>query len=114
MKRAEKSNANSQPRTAAELLDQEESLAMNKLAGSVERLGEDLCVAADLRAKIRSHPFLATGISACLGFIASPILLRTAKQAFVTSAVVRRSLSATPQTLPGLLVSSLRGIRGPF
>lgn len=72
-----------QPATAKELLDREEARAIQGLTDSVQRLGDDLCAATDLRGRIRRHPFLAVGLAAgtgvflgCAGGSSVPRILR--------------------------------------
>lgn len=100
-----------QPATAAELLDQEEALAIQNVADSALRLGDDLSAAADLRGRIRRHPFLAIGLGAVAGFVGGPLLLRASKRLLSSASGVALAASARPQALSGFLRTSLRAVR---
>ena len=89
-----------QPATAKELLDREEARAIQEITDSVQRLGDDLCAATDLRAKIRRHPFLAVGLSTGTG-----VFLGCAGGSSVPR-ILRRILSATSRLV---LVRALVG-----
>lgn len=99
------------PATVQALLDHEEALAIQRIAGSVQRLGDDLCVATDLRRRIRRHPFLATGLGALAGFVGGPLLLRVFQRISTMIPSVPKSASGRSHTLPGLVLATLRGVR---
>jgi hypothetical protein len=95
------------PTTVEGLLDHEEALAIQRIADSVQRLGDDLCAATGVRERIRRHPFVATGLGAIVGFIGGPLIL----QAFERASGVSNSASPRTQSLPGLVLTSLRAVR---
>jgi hypothetical protein len=99
------------PATAEELLDHEEALAIQRIAGSVQRLGDDVLVATDLRGRIRRHPFLAVGIGAFSGFVGGPLLLGTLERVMTMTAGIPNLPSVRPRALSGLVWARLRGIR---
>jgi hypothetical protein len=99
------------PATAEELLDREEALAIQRIASSVQRVGDDLCAATDARGRIRRHPFLATGLGALAGFVGGPLILRGLKRVLTMTSNTTNSASSRPHTLPGLVMASLRGVR---
>ena len=86
-----------QPTTAEELLDDEQARAIQEIAASVQRSGEELCGAAGLRPRIRRHPFVAMGLGAFLGFVGVPLVPRA----------LLRTLAATSSAI------LVRVIRGP-
>jgi hypothetical protein len=110
MSRAEK--INEPALSIAQLLDGEEALAIEQLTHSLQGLGEGLCGAADLRARIRAHPFLASGLCAGIGFLAAPWLGRAGRQLFAAGAGLRSMKAASATSIPDLLLASLRGLRG--
>jgi hypothetical protein len=79
-----------------QLLEREEALATQSISEAVLHLGDELCSATDLRARIRRHPLLATALGAGLGFVGGPPLLR-ALRPFLRAATA---------------LTSLRGLRG--
>jgi len=95
-----------------QLLDREEALAIQRLADSVQNLGEDVCAMAELRPRIRRHPFLATGLAALLGVVAGPPVLRRLERIATATAGLPALRSSGPRTLPGLALASLRLVRG--
>lgn len=99
------------PTTAEELLDHEEALAIQRIASSVERLGEGLCVATDLRPRIRRHPFLATGIAAVAGCVGAPLLLRALGRLPAVGSSLANFALRRNHSLPGLALASLRAVR---
>lgn len=99
------------PATVAALLDHEEALAIQKIADSVQRLGDDLCVATDLRRRIRRHPFLATGIGALAGFVGGPALLKVVQRISASIPSAPNSAPRPSHSLPGLVLATLRGVR---
>jgi hypothetical protein len=100
-----------QPATAEELLDHEEALAIRRLASSVERLGDDLCIAADLRPRIRRHPFIATGLAAIAGFVGAPLVLRTLGRVPTMGTSLANFALRRNHSLPALVLTSLRAVR---
>ena len=99
------------PATAEELLDHEEALAIQRVAGSVQRLGDDVLAATDLRGRIRRHPLLAIGIGAVSGFLGGPLLLGALKRVMTMAAGVPNPASPRPYALSGLVWSQLRSVR---
>ena len=97
-----------QPVTADEFLDYQEALAIQRIASSVQRLGDDLCVAADVRQRIRRHPFLATALGALAGFVGGPLLLRNFRRLLTATSNMGNSTSRLPGNLPDLVMASLR------
>lgn len=83
------------PRTVRELLDQEEARALQRLVGTAQRMGEDLCLETDLRRRIRTHPLLATGLGALAGFLASQLVPMATRRVLTASsaAVLLRALT---------------------
>jgi hypothetical protein len=93
-----------------QLLDREEALAILRLADSVQNLGEDVCAMAELRPRIRRHPFLATGFAALLGVVAGPQVMRGVKR--IATAGLPALRSSGPRALSGLALASLRLVHG--
>jgi hypothetical protein len=91
-----------------ELLDNEEALAIQRIASTVQRFGDDLCVAADVRQRIRRHPFLATGLGAFAGFVGGPPILRTVVRLLTATSNKSKSTSPVPGNFPELVMASLR------
>jgi hypothetical protein len=94
-----------------ELLDHEEALAIQRIAGSVQRLGDDVLAATDLRGRIRRHPFLAIGIGAVSGFIGGPLLLGAFKRVLTMTSSLPNPASQSPYALSGLVWNQLRRVR---
>jgi hypothetical protein len=117
MSTARRATPRLRPATPEEFLDCEEALAIQRIADSVQRLGDDLCAATDLRRRIRRHPFLATGLGGFAGFVGGPLMLRALKGMLtLTSCVPNPSFvpnlsSRRPHTLPGLVLASMRVVR---
>jgi hypothetical protein len=103
--------ASLQPTTVEELLAREEALAIQRIAGSVQRLGEDVCAVADLRRRIREHPILSTGLGALLGFVGGPLVPRAVVRISKMTSRAAVPASGMPRTLPGLVWASLRAVR---
>ena len=97
--------------TEEELLDHEESRAIQRITGSVQRLGDDFLVATDLRERIRRHPFMATGIGALAGFVGGPLLFGAFRRTLAMTSTETNPASRPLQTLPRLLLTTLRGVR---
>jgi hypothetical protein len=95
-----------------ELLDYEESLAIQRIASSVQRLGDDVLAETDLRGRIRRHPFLALGIGAVSGFIGGPLLLGSFKRVLIMAPSFTKSASPRAHAWSGLVWNQLRGARG--
>ena len=93
------------------MLDREESLAIQSIAGSVQRLGDGVLAATDLRGRIRRHPFLAIGIGALSGFLGGPLLFGALKRVVTNSSGAPNHASGSLHGLPGLVIASLRGVR---
>lgn len=100
-----------QPTTAEELLDHEEALALQKIADSARRLGDDVCAAADLRRRIRRHPLLASGLGVFVGYVGGPLFLRAFERILALTSSVPAPAARRPHTLPGLVLASLRVVR---
>lgn len=100
-----------QAATAEEFLDHEEGLATQDIADSVQRLGNDLCASADLRRRIRRHPFLATGLGAVLGFVGGPLILRALERRVSMTSSVPMPVSRRPRVHPCLALAWLRVVR---
>jgi hypothetical protein len=96
--------------TVEALLDHEEALAIQRIADSVQRLGDDLCAASGVREKIRRHPFLATGVGAVCGFVGGPLLLRACERLLVATTGISDSAQPSAHSLPELVRTSLRAI----
>ena len=102
------------PRTTQEFLDREEMLAIAGISESAQRLGEELLAASELRRRIRSRPFLSTGLAAVFGYLAGPRL----RAPHALGRILARGSAPTGfaptrhSGLPGLLLSSLRYARG--
>jgi hypothetical protein len=95
-----------------QLLDREEALAYQHLSAALQRAGEHLLEATDLRGKIRRHPFLAAGLGAGLGFFGGSFVLRTLKRVVSATSSIPVPGARPPYALPGILIESLRGVRG--
>jgi hypothetical protein len=91
-----------------ELLDNEEALAIQRIATTVQRFGDDLCVAADVRQRIRRHPFLATGLGVLAGFVGGPPILRTVKRLLTATSDKGKAASRLPGNFQELVMASLR------
>jgi hypothetical protein len=78
----------------------------------VQNLGEDVCVATDLRPRIRRHPFLATGLAGVLGFFGGPLVLRGLRRVLEATSGHSGAGSPRSQGLPGIALASLRLVRG--
>jgi len=91
-----------------ELLDHEEALALQGIVEALQRAGEGLAEAAALRARIRRHPWLATGFSACAGFVGGPILLRVFARLLSATSTGAPELARRPSALPALAIAALR------
>lgn len=100
-----------QPATAEQLLDHEEARAIHEIADSVQRLGDDPSVAANLRRRIRPHPLRAAGPGASLGFVGGPLILRAFERMLTATSSVPNPASRRLHTLPGLVLASLRVVR---
>jgi len=111
MDTASKTTAHPEPTTVEALLDHEEGLAIQRIADSVQRLGNDLCAAADLRRRIRSHPFAATGFSAFMGFVGGPLVLKAFKRVLTMASRIPNPAPRRSITLPGLVLASIRAVR---
>ena len=101
----------SRPRTVEQLLDREEALAYQRISAALQRAGEGLLEATDLRARIRRHPFLAAGLGVGLGFFGGSFALRTLKRVVSATSSIPIPGARPPYALPGILIASLRGIR---
>jgi hypothetical protein len=99
------------PTTAEELLDREEDLALQRIAGTAQSLGEDLCTALDLRGSTRRHPFLATGLATVLGFVAGPLVPRAFKKSLIRAAFVAAPASMHARSMPRFVLTGLRRAR---
>jgi hypothetical protein len=110
MSTAKSTTAPLQPTTVEELLAHEEVLAIQRIASSVQRLGDDVFAAADLRRRIRKHPFLSTGLGALLGFVGGPLVPRAVVRISKMTSSVANPASLRPHTLPGLVWASLRAV----
>jgi hypothetical protein len=100
------------PRTVEELLDREEALALQRIGESMRDLGEDLSRATGLRQRIRSHPFLAAGLGACLGFAGGPLALRACKRALSLASSTPFLGALKTRALPGVVLAALRRAQG--
>src|SRR6185369_9439757 len=98
----------SRPRTVEQLLDREEALAFQRISEALRHAGEGLLEATDLRGKIRRHPFLAAGLGAGLG----SFVLRALKRVVSATSGIPIPGARPPYALPGLLIASLRVVRG--
>ncbi len=114
MNTARPESAEREPTNVEELLDREEACAIGAIAGALERVGEDLFEATELRTRIREYPLLAMGLAASVGFVAAPLTLGLLKRAASLSASAGLPGSLPSGTLPELLKSSLRGVRAPL
>jgi hypothetical protein len=94
-----------------QLLDCQEALAIQRIADSVQRFGENVCVAADVRGKIRRHPLTAVGLAALSGFIGGPLILRNVQGWAASASTLAKSTSLRPPNLPDLVLASLRVAR---
>src|SRR5688572_10695960 len=99
------------PLTPQAFLDDQESQAIQRIVDSVQRLGEDLCVATDIRGRIRRHPLAATGLGVLLGYAGGPLILRAFAGLLAARSLVRSPVSLPPRTVPGLVMTSLRLVR---
>lgn len=102
----------SRPRTVEQLLDREEALAFQRISEALRHAGEGLLEATDLRGKIRRHPFLAAGLGAGLGFFGGSFVLRALKRVVSATSGIPIPGARPPYALPGILIESLRGVRG--
>ena len=100
------------PRTVEQLLDREEALAYQHISAALRHAGEGLLEATDLREKVRRHPFLAAGLGAGLGFFGGPFILRTLKRVVSATSSIPIPGARPPYALPGILIESLRSVRG--
>lgn len=91
-----------------ELLDHEEALALQGIVEALQRAGEGLAEAAALRSRIRRHPWLATGLSACAGFVGGPILLRLSARLLGATATGAPAHARRAGALPVLAMTALR------
>lgn len=99
------------PTTVEQLLDHEEALAIQRIADSVQRLGEDLCAATGARESIRRHPFVATGLGAVIGFVAGPLILKAFERILLATSSVTNSASPRTPAIPALVLTSIRAVR---
>jgi hypothetical protein len=95
-----------------QLLDREEALAFQRISEALRHAGEGLLEATDLRGKIRRHPFLAAGLGAGLGFFGGSFVLRALKRVVSATSGIPIPGARPPYALPGILIESLRGVRG--
>jgi hypothetical protein len=93
------------------LLDREEALAIHRISASAERLGDELFTALDLRGQIRSHPLLAAGLGAFLGFVGGPLVLRGLEGTLNMASTVLNPASPQTRTIQDLVRGSLRFVR---
>ncbi len=99
------------PATVEALLDQEEALAIERITKTVQRMGEGVCSATDLRARIRRHPLLAAGIGACLGFAGGPLLLRALRKMLPAAMSAMRPANGAPRDWRSHVLASVRAAR---
>ncbi len=99
------------PTTVEALLENEEALAIQRIADSVQRLGDDVCAATGVRERIRRHPFVAAGIGAVCGFVGGPLILQSLERILTATSGVSNAAPARMRPLPELLMTSLRAIR---
>jgi hypothetical protein len=111
MSKMKPTTAPPRPRTAEELLDREEELALRRIARTAQNLGEDLCTALDLRGSTRRHPVLSTGLATVLGFVAGPLIPRAFKGSVLRAAFVAAPASMRPHSMPRFVLTGLRRAR---
>jgi hypothetical protein len=111
MKASRTTSAHPQPTTIEALLAREEARAIQRIADSVQRLGDDVLTATELRSRIRRHPFLATGLGACLGFLGGPLMPSFLRRMSAMASGLTSPASRQPHTLPGIALASLRAVR---
>jgi hypothetical protein len=99
------------PRTAAELLDREEALAIQRITNTLGSVGEDLCAATALRPAIRGHPLLAVGLGAVAGFFGGPVLLKASRRLVGGVPSMLGAVSNPTKHLKGIALASLRAVR---
>lgn len=102
---------NPRPRTAEELLDQEEARALQRMTHSVQRLGDDLCAATAARERIRRHPLAAVGLGAVIGFVVGPPALGACKALLGSTSMAANPDSKRSRRLPGVSLDTLRFLR---
>ena len=98
-----------QPTTVEELLDHEEALAIHRLRSSVQRAGEAVCTAVDLRPSIQRHPLLAMGLGAALGFVGVPTVPYAFRWIVRTATRVPQLAAQMPGGTSGFVLNALRG-----
>ncbi len=99
------------PKTVEALLDREEALAIQRIADSVPRLGEELCAATGVRDTIRRHPLVAVGFGAVCGFVGGPLVLQACERILAATSGVANSAPPRARALPELVLTSLRAVR---
>jgi hypothetical protein len=99
------------PATVEQLLEQEEARAIQRLASSLHRLEHDVLAAVELRARIRRHPFLATGLGAALGFAAAPLAPRILRWIVTAASGLPHLAARMPVGVACLVLASVRGAR---
>jgi hypothetical protein len=88
-----------------ELLDHEEALALQRISGGLQRLGDELGQQLNYTDTIRDHPLLTTGLSALLGFVGGPLLLPGLERTLKVASRVSSSASLHLLTMPGLILA---------
>ncbi len=106
MRTARATTLQARPSTVEALLNREEALAIQTITSSVQRLGDDLCVAIELHRPTLRHPLLALGIGAFVGFVACPLFLRALMGIRAATSSISHSAAWRPLILPALALAS--------
>ena len=80
----------------------------------MQKLGEGVCATAELRPRIRSHPFLATGLAALLGYVGGPLVLRGLERMLEAASGLPSAVAPHANRWTGITLASLRLLRGRY
>src|SRR5688500_1622423 len=92
------------------LLERESARAVEDVAASLQRAGEDLVTATDVRRRIRSHPLLAAAIAGVAGWLGGPLVVRLLQRT-ASNSLTSGVLGAVPGLQGKLALASLRLVR---
>ncbi|MBK7878255.1 MAG: hypothetical protein IPJ77_21580 [Planctomycetes bacterium] len=99
------------PTTAEAFLDEQEAQAIERVTLAVNGLGDDLCAATAARERIRAHPLAAVGLGALAGFVGGPTLLRAMQSLLGSVSHGAPSNARRSNSLPGVVLASVRSLR---
>lgn len=94
------------------LLAREEERALEDLRRALVGLGETVAVATNLRSTVRAHPLLSVVSAAAVGFVTSPVIVRSLRGLGSSRAAARLLSTLPPGVRRQLVALSMRAALG--